>query len=111
MQLLCGRGHSPARGDAEALALRRPLERRLAVGRRAAELVAGLVHGHGVGQRRARVDDRIPAVEALVAVDDLEVLAAAGAEDVERDVAGRAARVDLYDGVLLALAGQVREQD
>jgi hypothetical protein len=46
----------------------------------------------------------------LVAIGDIELLAGARAEHVKRDDAGGTARIDLYDRVVLALAGQVGEQ-
>src|SRR4051812_45885421 len=92
-----GRQDRPAQRDAEALLRRVPLQLGLAIRRGAAELVVCLPLWRDVDERGTGVDPRAPAVEALVAVDDLEVLARAGAEHVDADDPGRAAGVDGHD--------------
>src|SRR5205085_236231 len=76
-----------------------------------ARVVARGVERDAVRERRPGVHVDQSAVEALVAVDDLEVLAGPGAEYVERDRPSCAARVDIDDSVLLAVTGQVDELD
>src|SRR3954447_5585194 len=86
-----GREDSAPLRHAEAFRLGVPLQFGLAVRRGAAKLVAVLVLRLDVHERGPWVDARAAAVEALVAVDDLEVLAGAGAEHVDGNNPVRAA--------------------
>lgn len=110
-EVSAGRQNGAPLGHAELLLRRAPLQLGLAIRRRTAELVAVLELRRDVDERGPRVQACAATVEALVAVDDLQVLARPGAEDVDRDDAGRATGVDRDDGVVLALARQVAEQD